>query len=309
MTGSRKQADEEAAGWLARLQSRTVSTDELEAFARWRRDPEHAAAYERAQALWDASATLSNDPDIQRALHGASEERSAFVSHPVTMLATVAAAVLLIIAVMSFRTSPDTRDRVFQTATGERSEVRLADGSSVQLDTDSQVDARLAIDERRIILARGQAFFRVAHDGARPFVVDAGDNITVTATGTAFDVRRLDQRVRVALVSGEVIVRRGDADLARMRPGQVVEVATGDGLVPTSRTMAETTSWRAGKLSFRAIPLEEAVNEMNRYTDAKLRIAATDDGDEPISGEFSVDDPQGFARAVDVLLGPGTVAR
>lgn len=311
MAGSREgSADQEAAAWLARLQSRSVSTADLEEFARWRRDAGNAAAYDRAQALWDGSAKLSLDPDIQDALHGRDRRRSGggqFVSHPVMMVATVLVAVVLVIGVLAFRTTGPTR--TYQTAVGERSDVRLADGSGLQLDTDSEAAARFEAEERRVTLTRGQAFFRVAHDTTRPFVVDAGDGITVTAVGTAFDVKRTAQRVQVALLEGTVLVQRAGVELARMRPGSVVEVAVGNGLVATRRSVAEATGWRAGRLSFRATPLAEAVDEMNRYTDAKLTIRAAAARSEPISGEFSVDDPDGFARAVDALLGQGTIAR
>jgi len=311
MADARDPADEEAADWFARLQSRSVSTDELEAFAAWRRDPANAAAYRRVQALWDLSDQLSNDDDIRDALNAGSERRTIWsrqqVTRPVLLLATVAAAVVLVLGIMSFDTNSPTRS--YQTAVGERSSASLADGTQLQLDTDSQVATRFADDRRQVTLERGQAFFRVAHDAGRPFVVDAGDGITVTAVGTAFDVQRSAERVRVALVEGAVLVRRGEVELTRMAPGGVVEVAVGNGLVATRRTVAEATSWRAGHLSFRETPLAQAVDEMNRYTEAKLRITATQARGEPISGEFSVDDPQGFARAVDALLGPGTVAR
>jgi transmembrane sensor len=138
--------------------------------------------------------------------------------------------------------------------------------------------------------------------------VDAGDGITVTATGTEFDVSRVDERVRVALSSGGVVVRREGADLVRMSPGDVIEVAVNNGLVPTRRTLAETISWRSGHLSFNATPLSQAVAEMNRYTDTKLRIVDGESRNEPVSGEFDVDDPKGFARAVNALLGSDTIA-
>lgn len=312
MTGSREgSVDEEAAAWLGRLRGRSISTAELEEFARWRREPGHAAAYERAQAVWDESAKLSTDPDIQRALHGGArrgERRSGrYVTHPVMAIAVLAVAVVLVIGIMTQR--PDTVARSYQTATGERSDVRLPDGSGIQLDTDSEVSTRFDDAERHVTLSRGQAFFQVAHAPERPFVVDAGDGITVTALGTQFDVRRTAERVVVALVTGIVAVHRGGVELARLKPGSVVEVAVGNGVVATATTVAQATSWRGGHLSFHETPLDEAVAEINRYTDAKLAVRDPRAGKEPVSGEFSTDDPDGFGRAVNALLGDGTVAR
>lgn len=302
--------DEEAAAWLTRLRNRSISTAELEEFASWRRDPEHAAAYERVQALWDDSARLSNDPDIQRALHSGIEDTrrtsGQFVTHPVMALGAVACCILLLVGMLSYQGAGS---RSYQTAVGERSSVRLSDGTGVQLDTDSEVTARFSTNERRVKLAKGQAFFQVTHAADRPFVVDAGDGITITVLGTQFDVRRTADRVMIALVSGAVVVRRGDAELARMRPGSVVAVALGNGTVATTTTVAEAISWRGGHLSFRETPLAEAVAEINRYTENKLQIRDATAHSEPISGEFSTDDPQGFGQAVNALLGKDTIGQ
>ncbi len=93
----------------------------------------------------------------------------------------------------------------YATRIGERSTIRLADGSVVTLDTASRVSLDLTTANREVHLLGGQANFEVAKDKARPFVVYAGDR-RITAVGTAFDVR-LDQReVCVTLVDGKVSV-------------------------------------------------------------------------------------------------------
>lgn len=310
MAGSRERTSEqEAATWLARLQSRSISVAELEEFTAWRQDPENAAEYERAQAIWEQSGRLSNDPDIQRALHGDAKPRrrwdSVVLTHPALMLAIVAVAISLTIGILSGR--PSTPASNYETAVGERSSVRLTDGSTLQLDTDSQVAVLFDEDLRRIELKRGQAFFRVAHSVDRPFVVDAGDDLTVTATGTEFDVQRLPDRIRVALVKGGVVVRRDTTELARLRPGSVVDVSLDGGATPARKSVSEAVSWQRGHLSFRETPLAEAVRDMNRYNSVQLRILDEAARNETVSGEFSVDDPHGFKTAVDTLLGDGTL--
>jgi len=309
MSGLGDGSDQEAAVWLARLQSRSISTAELEEFWQWRRDPAKDAAYARAEALWENSARLSNDPDILEALHGKNADRTrrsrAAVSWPTLALVGMATATAMVIVSLSFRSDPSTLS--YQTAVGERSTVQLPDGSKLQLDTDSAVATRFDTDQRRITLSKGQAYFQVAHAATRPFVVDAGDGVTITATGTQFDVQRASDRIVVALVEGSVIVRRGVADLATMKAGTVLEVAIGNGVIPTKRTPIETTGWRNGHLTFRDTPLADAVAQINRYTESKLEIRKAGATSEPISGEFSTDDPEGFKRGVNALLGEGTV--
>lgn len=95
------------------------------------------------------------------------------------------------------RHHPDRRNRV----------VALADGSRLAVGAGSNVDVRLGKDRREVVLDRGQAFFEVAHDPARPFYVIAG-RAEIRVTGTRFDVRRVGDNVQVSVLDGRVEVRR-----------------------------------------------------------------------------------------------------
>src|SRR6202035_2168216 len=99
----------------------------------------------------------------------------------------------------------------YETATGERLAFTLNDGSQVTLDTQSELKVSFSSAERSVRLTRGQAFFEVAKDAKRPFVVEV-NNRRFVAVGTAFDVRVDGDQVRVTMVEGTVRVegeRRG----------------------------------------------------------------------------------------------------
>lgn len=303
-----EEAEREAAEWLARLQNRSISTAELAQFAEWRRNPDNDAAYERAQAIWDQSGRLFNDPDIQRALHA--DKRAAVRDRPLASLAVVIVSIVMVLALAGgYALFAGPRSNSYQTAVGERSTIRLPDGSGVQLDTASAVATRYSDDERRLTLTEGQAFFEVAHEPGRPFVVDAGHGVTITAIGTAFDVRRTSEKVVVALAEGSVVVRRGSDELARMGAGSVLEIPRANDPIQLARSPADVSSWRTGRVTFRETPLVDAVGEINRYTDRPLHIEREVLRGEPISGEFSTDDPEGFQRAVNALIGEEVVTR
>ena len=266
---------QEAAAWFTRLSRRRVSTDDVRAFSAWRRDPDNARAYQRVEAVWTASETLSADADISALTAEAlarpdkperARTRNAGFLKPLGGVA-VALAVVLGAGLWVVNRPLD-----YATAVGEQRTLRLEDGSRVILDTDTRLQVRLSADARSVTLVRGQAFFDVEGDPERPFTVSAGGT-RVTAIGTRFDVRRLGDGARVVLVEGRVAVR--DADTPKgdwaLRPGQqVVTTARRPAVTPVDAVRA--TSWTTGRLIFDGVPIRDAVAEVNRYSERKLAL-------------------------------------
>ncbi|MEG1029854.1 MAG: FecR domain-containing protein, partial [Brevundimonas sp.] len=180
-------ADIEAAEWHGRLGARNVDARTIEDFFNWRQSPENAEAYRRVETVWTGTGGLANDPQVAEALEAAFSRRAQRRRPPRLLLGLAAVGAAAALAGgFSFWLQSRT---VFSTGVGEERLVQLADGSSVRLDTASRVRVRFDGDRRFIELQEGQAFFTVAHDASRPFVVAAGD-ARVTALGTVFDVRR-----------------------------------------------------------------------------------------------------------------------
>jgi transmembrane sensor len=199
----------------------------------------------------------------------------------------------------------------YATAVGDQLAARLADGTRVQLNTNSALNVRFDGGVRRVELVRGQAFFDVAHDPARPFVVVAGDT-EVRAIGTRFDVRRDRGAVQVVLAEGKVAVSEQGSRPASwtLKPGQVV--TTGgkpDAARPTTTDVAVATSWTTGQLTFRGTPLAEAVNEVNRYSRAKIVLGAGAPAKARINGIFAIGKPDEFITAMTSLYGLHTERR
>ncbi len=160
------------------------------------------------------------------------------------------------------------RGESYQTAIGEQLAVRLGDGSEVRLNTDSELRVRLTERYRRVTLERGEAFFNVARDVARPFVVRAGE-ATVTAVGTAFNVHRSAQGVRVVLADGRVRVSAGEEyDLA---PGQALLI----GASGTERWQVSAdliAPWRRHMLIYADVRLEDLAADLDRYMAARITV-------------------------------------
>ncbi|HEX4712526.1 FecR family protein [Phenylobacterium sp.] len=296
-------AREEAAAWFARL-GQPVTADALNEFSDWRRHPENASAYADLDRLWARAGKLRGDPQLVRATQDAFQARSLFhrlaalLGHRGVIGGLVAAAILAAVAVSWRMTTQD-----YQTGVGEQRLVSLRDGSRVRLNTASDVRVRFTSGERRLSLVRGEALFEVAHDAARPFVVDAGA-ARIRAIGTKFDVRRDADTVSVALVQGVVRVTQPASPAAwTLAPNQKLTLR---GAAPAAIAAVDTsqlTSWTTGRLVFRQTSLAAAVQEVNRYSAKKITLESPALAATRISGDFDAGDSAAFVAAATELFG------
>lgn len=318
-------AEDAAAGWLARLRSGAVTAKEREAFVAWREaDPAHRAAFEAVERAWSATGEAAGHEAV-RAMRAAALASSSRRRKWIPM--GVAAAVLVVVGIaaawVAYRTSfmmpgsplaqlvaganPD-RPPFFSTAVGERSTVALDDGSTIVLNTQTRVRVDYGAAERAVILLKGQALFEVAKDPQRPFVVRAGDR-RIRALGTAFDVRLNEDEVRVTLLEGRVAVEEAlvtRPDQPARRPPRRSELTAGQQLVATTAgadqvlaaDVERVTSWREGRLIFENELLNEAVAEVNRYSDRKIMLTDPSLNDLRVSGVFRTGSPTSFVGAL-----------
>lgn len=305
MRGTRRatRQDREAADWFVRLSGPAVSEADMEAFQKWRADPQCRAAYARVEQAWVASGDLGRDPDILRALAGVPDRRRrAGPSRRLVIGGAVVAA-----AVLAVGTAVWLFPERYRTAVGESRAVRLEDGSRLVLDTDTRVEVAFSRGRREIRLMQGQLFLDVAHDPERPLVVSV-DDVEVRALGTRFNVRMAPAAAEVTLVEGrvEVAAVRGPAMPVVLAPGEQVAAVRG-GTAPARLGEARVvdpvpvTSWTEGRLIFEDERVSEAIARMNRYTDQKLVLADTVPDSLRVSGTFRTGDPEAFAAALSGL--------
>jgi transmembrane sensor len=180
----------------------------------------------------------------------------------------------------------------------------------VTLNTASEVRIDLTKEARRVEIDRGEAFFDVAKDPTRPFIVFAGDK-RITAVGTRFAVRRdAGGDVRVTVTEGavrfestqalRVDVAGGPAREPRvlLRAGTIARATHGSLLVQkdAAQEAENSLSWRSGYLIFDDTALADAVAEFNRYTDEPIRIEDPAVAAIRISGKFRSDSADVFLR-------------
>jgi transmembrane sensor len=189
---------------------------------------------------------------------------------------------------------------IYIAAKGDRRNVTLADGSRLELNTDSQATVHINRWRRTVELARGEAFFTVFHDPDRPFEVRA-ENGVIRDIGTEFEVYIQPERVLVAVQEGSVRVeaksRRdpvADQQIAYTRSGNFEPVA--------GRDIAGVTAWRRGQLAFRARPLGEVLAEAGRYHDTKIRLTDETLRDLPVSGIFRTANLDAILNTITMTL-------
>jgi len=185
-----------------------------------------------------------------------------------------------------------------------RRAVTLDDGTRVYLDVASTIEVRFTATQRDVTLVHGRALFDVAHDASRAFIVTAGTDL-VTTLGTVFQVDRAATEVVVTLASGAVSVRNrsGSVDPVRLVPGEELRSSAGNPRwVKRTVDAQSATSWSVGKHIFRDRPLIEAVREINRYADKKIRLAEPRLAALVVNGEFAAGDSEAIVTALAAAL-------
>ncbi|KWT65815.1 putative iron siderophore sensor protein [Hyphomicrobium sulfonivorans] len=269
---------EEAAAWFAKLNDGKPSSRYRQAFSEWlNSDPRHADAYADIQRLWDSAGEI---PVLK-------EHDKALKTKKVTRRQLGVAAMLLASGALLWRLAPSGPHPDFQTATGQRKTVTLADGTRVELAAQTQIALGFTPETRRVVLLAGEAFFEVAPAPERPFVVDAG-SASVRALGTAFAVSREAQDVRVLVTEHAVRLSSGTRN---------VEITSGhsaayDGYqisAPEAADMRSDLAWREGRLVFTHAPFGQVAATINRWRTGRLIVVGEELVRQPVTVIAEID--------------------
>lgn len=295
----------EAARWFVRLSDRPVSASSEAEFDAWLAEAaEHRASYLRCEKAVALTRQLRDDPGLQSDLESCA--RMAAHEEPVPRFGSLrarrrfAVAAMLLAAAMGWGAYGFLGHRpavVYQTQVGERRTIVLDDRSTVTLNTDTLLSVSMTGKLRRIDLQRGEAFFSVTHDKARPFEVWAGRGM-VRAVGTQFGVEVMHDLVTVSVLEGAVTVSpsggapNGAAD-GRLEANRSLTFGERGALSPErAADVRRILAWREGKLIFDDVPLSEAMAEYNRYTTHKVEIGSPRIGRLSVSGVLDIADSE-----------------
>lgn len=307
-----------ALDWLRKLSSGDATPEDVASLERWRAlTPRHETAFVAAKHLWHAAGATGQDlfdpdesfPDRLKALRQRTRERT------MTRRAALGGGVAVLAAAFAYGVTnpplglwPSLAEMRadYRTATGEQRHVTFAGDVVINLNTQTSLAIRPAEGSQdRIELVAGEASFATSARVARSLMVLAGDGRTIAETGR-FDVRctttgeRLS--VTVTCFEGAVRIERG-ADVVDLQPGQRVRYDH-DGLSQIAVVNPETASeWHRGIVEFRATPLIEAIEEINRYRPGHVILMSASLGQKPLSGLFRIDQMDDALLALERVFG------
>lgn len=264
---------EMAAYWQSRSASGQMTVEEEERFQTWlAEDPAHRRVYDEIAGLWlhpDLTEALKTIPLSSKRSGKVRNRRSWGLFKPVMWLSPAAAA-LIIAAVIWQPVLYWQAD--YLTGVGEQRTITLSDGSEVTLNTDSAIELAYQGHERRVRLLKGEAYFAVNKNPARPFIVDSGEIVT-RVLGTRFFVRNGEMKDTVTVVEGRVevggLTHQQKAVLTR---GERVS-GTKTGVTGVVQAPEQSGAWLDQHLVFQNTPLPDVIAELDRYLPGSVFLA------------------------------------
>lgn len=291
--------------YAARMMSGEISPQDEREIASWKASStENSVALNAALEVWDSMEGLADDPEVLALLDQSTASRDDWTRDAWWQSVGVAAGVFavglaVVLTLMSDVYKPDPSVIRYSTVIGEQTELTLSDGSTLNLNTDTELFVRYTSGQRLIVLERGEVFFDVASDSSRPFTVELGTQ-SVTVLGTQFNIRKVPgYDVSVEVMEGVVAVHGRDEDVSpkdeipkltdksqvsqltkkyRLDAGTVVELKESAPVVTKVDKIdgQNHISWTKGVLRFEAAPLYEVVREINRYTQQAIVVEDPD---------------------------------
>ncbi|WIO75060.1 FecR domain-containing protein [Porticoccaceae bacterium LTM1] len=316
---------------VTKLYSDEVDAEDVERISQWKsQEEEFKANYVRMNHLISDLEALAGDEELM-SLVGNPVPKHELQKEPVikgrwpqvAMAASLILAVLISLTFVSFEEVKPQGDR-FVTRIGEQKEVMLDDGSSVFLNTNSEVVVTYSESERSVVLERGEGYFEVAKDPDRPFVVNVGER-RVIVLGTAFNLHKEADQIGLEVVEGEVAVVQSEellnnpvrlqlpekglqnlnvADQYRVASGESITYSLATNIFTGERIedLTRVSSWRNGLIRFSEEPLDEVVEELNRYSAKKIVIEDPEVEDMKLFATVRVDRIEEALRVLDMSM-------
>lgn len=279
---------DEAAQWMALLQSGHASAQEHSAFRRWREgDPRRAEIFNR---MGSGVPVLGNE-DLRRMprdslLHtlNAPSGRRSFLLNTLA-LAGVASFASIVMRLYDSGLPADT----LRTGTGERLNLTLEDGSALSLDARSKVVKQFNPQQRLLQLLDGKLLVDVAKDRLRPFIVETEQG-RMRALGTRFLVQQGEGQTQITMLHSQVQITTRSGAVQVINAGQKATFDT-QGILKLEAASGGEAAWTRGLLEVRDRSLGDVVEALRDYRRGIIRVSP-EAASLRLSGIFPLDDSQ-----------------
>ena len=303
--------NQQASEYVVRLYSGELTAKEEQQILDWcsERD-EHQAAFDAALSVWEDASALTPKAGWREQL-----EKRFYTWRYIAASVVIAifASMLLIHNEYPAEKTLFQAAQYYKTGIGEVSNVGLPDGSTVTLNTDTNIKVEFTPVQRELWLNKGEAFFDIAKDTSRPFIIHT-DTKMVTVVGTKFNIKLSHSGFNIAVTEGIVAVQdstkvasRGDSQHDNkpllLEAGAVASFSKDSALIAKQNTSAveKAKSWTTGYLRFDDERLEKVIESFNRYRSRKIVIDPAL-VDMRISGVFKLSDGDSILSALEATL-------
>lgn len=296
--------DDEAVQWFVILRDEDATDDDRRGFDAWLlSSPEHDKAWRETERLWGGLALLGDKHAPEKSptsppravpqryatpIRASARRRFSWKAFPLV-------ACLVLAAAIGWQMTPAGIMADYRSGVGENQTVRLDDGSVIELATASAIDVKLNNDQRTVKLLTGEAFFTVARDPQRPFIVLAGDG-QVKVLGTAFNVR-IEDGVTVAVTHNTVEVSAAGHS-ADVTEGQLVHYSSVGVSSVATADLDTVQAWRSGQLVFKDTPLNQVIAELQRYRHGYIQLLSGDVGNLKVTAVFDARRPDAALETI-----------
>ena len=310
----------EAIAWHARLNAPDATGEDWAAFTDWLEvNPEGNDLYDEVEslsrelaqnhAMLSAGGAESSPAEVSRGGNvTALKPRSPRTQPRWTWLAAAAAVAIAFVLVPGLRDTttpaPQYAWQTYAAPADQREEITLADGSVVTLNAGSSITVAMTSTERFVKLRDSEAFFSVAHDADRPFIVDSGQ-AQVRVLGTQFNVVSSGGLLEVGVQEGRVEVAFAGGNEARfvLTPGKELVRAGADTKAQVRDIdVATAFAWRQGSLIYDDVPLTEIILDVNRNFARPVVLASEVDGTMRFSGVLALGSEEDVVDALVAFL-------
>ncbi len=314
------QVEADAIAWHTKIHHEKLTIDEIIDFENWlNKDAKHRQYYEQIKQLYRNTELFVSDPvckeDLTNILSGGIKNKQRkktifsvlkkYIKNNIKLIfieGTIAAAAFIGLFFI-FQSQNALKTDLYLTEVAEEATIILKDGSKIILNTDTHVEVTFSQKTRSVNLIQGQAYFKVAKDPLRPFIVKFYKG-QITALGTEFDIYLQPSQVQVTLLEGAVKLEHSKSMENINRKvklsDQYVRVIAVQGKKAIRVEMREeylggnsyvsekdATAWKTGSIIFDSEPLSNIIKEINRYSKNKISLEDKDMANIKISGHFS----------------------
>jgi transmembrane sensor len=283
-------SQQQALDWLARLRDNECSETEKQAFSNWLTlTPENEAAYKQVQQFWEQTG------DLQEMLGKRIKTARTYVKS--SQAGKRRRSSIIILAVISIGLASSRPELVlklaskqYQTEKGRQIHINLSDGSSIDINTDSEIRVADFLGWRKAWLERGEAWFNIRHNAAQTFEVFAGQG-WIRDIGTQFMIMTDQNSTLVAVAEGEVAISTAKLANQKLGANQQTSFDSAGQISNTNDSDVNALSaWRQGLLIFKSQSLPEILKQLARYHQVEFDVTDSKLQSITYSGRFSISD-------------------